>query len=152
MYVDWAELRKGLSETRQYVLSHHERSERYRCYSPIVFGRRIDVCARCSGIYPGIFAGVALHLTAPTTFSHVVLAGFLPLPALVDWAATSFTAKRGYNVVRTTTGALLGYGYGLGIAALLSVHAIWILMLGVLYALTAGILVTIHRTVYDGGF
>ncbi|MBV0924337.1 DUF2085 domain-containing protein [Halomicroarcula limicola] len=109
------ELRRGLAATAPYLLSHHAADERYRCHRLPVAGRTILVCARCSGIYPGIALGVlAFRLgVAPGAWFPVVALG--PLPALVDWALTTFTGHRGRNTVRTATGGLLGLAYGLAV-------------------------------------
>lgn len=145
MKVDLTELRKGLAETRRYLLSHHEKSEWYRCYAVDVFGGRTRVCARCSGVYPGIVSGLLTISVAHTEFPYFYLVVLLPLPALADWALTSFTERRGYNVVRTATGALLGYGYGLGIGLLFVEFRLRILAVGAAYALLAGILIILER-------
>lgn len=139
MKVDRAELREGLAETRRYLLSHHRPSEYHRCYSPSIGGRRLHICARCLGVYPGIAAGV---LTALFLLNDVPLAlvALLPLPALCDWALTTFRPARGYNVVRTATGALLGCGYGLGVALVLLEHELAVLGIGTVYAVVAGFL------------
>jgi uncharacterized membrane protein len=142
--VDRAELWVGLAETRRYLLSHHVPGERYRCYAPVVFGRRVHLCARCSGVYPGIVAGLFALLVAPAVPATLLLIAVLPLPALVDWALTSLTGRRGYNAVRTATGLLLGYGYGLGLRHLLAGD--WtVLVVGVGYAAAAGLLVAADR-------
>lgn len=143
----WAEIRSGVAETRTYVLSHHHPAEYYRCYAPAVFGRRIHLCARCSGIYPGIVAGLAAYFFGPAELGSIVLVALLPLPALVDWALTTATDRRGYNVVRTITGALLGYGYGLGLAHVLLESSVRVLVVGLCYALLAAL--ALYET--DGG-
>ena len=56
--VDAEEFREGVAETRRYLLSHHEPEEFDRCYAPSVRGRRVHLCARCCGVYPGIAAGL----------------------------------------------------------------------------------------------
>ena len=142
MGIDRAELRKGLAETRRFLLAHHLPAEFHRCYSPVVSGRRVHVCARCLGIYPGIVAGVLSYFTGPWSVDPLVLVAVLPAPALLDWALTTFRDRRGYNVVRTVTGALLGYGYGLGIALLAFDAALAVLAVGVAYAAVAGALLS----------
>lgn len=139
MTIDRAELRRGLRETRKFVLSHHPPSEYYRCYSTEVAGRQLHVCARCLGIYPGIAAGVLAYRLAPPGFDLVPLVALLPLPAFLDWAATTFRDARGYNGTRTATGALLGFGYGLGVSLLLFEFETTVLLIGALYAVLAGV-------------
>lgn len=116
--VDRTGVREALAETRRYLLSHHEPSGFGRCYAPVVLGRRVRLCARCSGIYPGIAAGLVAHAVGPPALTRLALVALLPLPALVDWSATAFTSRRGANPVRTATGAALGYGYGVGLGLL----------------------------------
>lgn len=140
MRIDRTELRKGLRETRTFLLAHHLPSEFYRCYSPVLFGRRVHVCARCLGLYPGILGGVLAYLFGPGGGTNVVLVAFLPLPALVDWTVTTFSERRGTNIVRTLTGALLGCGYGLGLSIVVLEFNVQILAIGMVYAILAALL------------
>lgn len=140
MEIDRSELRNGLAETRRFLLAHHPPSEFYRCYSPVVRGRQLHVCARCLGIYPGIVAGLLTYFTGPWAVDPLVLVAVLPAPALLDWTLTTVRDRRGHNIVRTATGALLGYGYGLGIALLVFDRALAVLAVGVAYAVVAGAL------------
>lgn len=144
--VDWGEFRAGVTETRRYLLSHHEPEEWYRCHCPEVRGRRVRICARCSGIYPGIAAGLLGYLFGPPLLASMAVVAAFPLPALVDWALTSFTDRRGYNAVRTATGALLGYAYGLGLALLLGEWNLAVVGVGVAYGVAAAVLLFYHRT------
>ncbi|WP_436345534.1 DUF2085 domain-containing protein [Natronorubrum sp. FCH18a] len=149
MGIDRTELRKGLARTWPYLLSHHVPSERHRCYSPVLFGRRIHLCARCLGLYPGILVALAASLLASglahssTTALLVVL--LFPLPALVDWTVTTFTDRRGYNAVRTITGFLLGYGYGVGLPQLFLASDFRVAVVGIVYGATAGTLVFLSQ-------
>lgn len=140
MQSTWEGVKTGLRRTTPYLLSHHRASERHRCYSPAVAGRSVDLCARCLGVYPGIvlaFAADRWLLASPVPVSLVAL---LPLPALVDWSATAFTARRGWNPARTATGLLLGFAYGSGLLSLLRARVALVLGVGVCYALAAGAL------------
>lgn len=139
MSVDWEEFKKGLSATGTYLLSHHEPSEWYRCYAIPLGGRTIRLCARCSGIYPGIAVGLFASLGDTITAVPIWLIAVLPAPALLDWVVTTFTDRRGHNLVRTGTGALLGAGYGLGLGSLLSGRILPVVAIGLFYGLLAGI-------------
>lgn len=145
MKIDRTELRKGVADTVPFVLSHHLPSERYRCYSPTVFGRRLHLCARCLGIYPGIVLGFFAHSAGYTVLESLSLAAVLPLPALVDWVLTTYTERRGYNIVRTTTGLLLGYGYGLGLALVFLEFDPRVFVVGIAYAVAAGLLLYVDQ-------
>lgn len=150
MVIDRAELRRGLAETRQHLLSHHVPGEYYRCYSPTVFGRRVHLCARCTGIYPGIVAGITAAFLAPAALTATLLIALFPLAALAEWTVTSLTDRRGYNVVRTVTGAMLGYAYGLGLVRLFLGGELLVLAIGIGYALLAGILLLVRERRREG--
>ena len=143
--VDRAELSAALAATRRYLLSHHEPGASHRCHAPVVFGRRVRLCARCSGIYPGIVVGLAAFLLGPARLSGLAVVAALPLPALVDWTATAFTPRRGSNWVRTATGAALGYGYGAGLGRLFLAGDRRVLAVGVAYGAAAAVLLGVHR-------
>lgn len=137
MGVDWSEVRRGVRETRGYLLAHHVEGERYRCHTLSVRGRNVDVCARCSGIYPGILLGVAAHLLAlPGT--AVLFVAILPLPALLDWTLTAWLDHRGWNAVRTATGGLLGFAYGSGLVHVATGRILEPFAVAVVYAVLAG--------------
>lgn len=138
----------GLAETRPYLLSHHEPADYDRCYAVPVHGRRIRLCARCSGIYPGIVVGVVFaYLAAPSPSTALVVAAILPVFALVDWARAAFTGASGSNAARTATGALLGLGYGVGVVAFLTSFDLRLLGVAVAYAgVATGLLILERRT------
>jgi uncharacterized membrane protein len=143
--VDRAEFSAALAETRRYLLSHHEPEASHRCHAPVVFGRRVRLCARCSGIYPAIAAGLATFLFGPARLSGIAVVAALPLLALLDWTATAFTPRRGSNWVRTATGAALGYGYSVGLGRLFLAGDRRVLAVGVAYGAVAAVLLAIHR-------
>ena len=143
--IDWGEVRSALAATRPYVLSHHEPAEWDRCYAPAFGGRRVRVCARCLGIYPGIVAGLLATLAGASAPTGLAVVALLPLPALVDWAVTAFTPRRGSNPVRTATGLALGYAYGVGLETLVTTGDPRVLAVGAAYALIAGLLVSVRR-------
>lgn len=134
------ELRAGLARTRRYLLSHHEPHEYHRCHSLSFGDRTVHLCARCSGIYPGILVGVALVLfgTGPAAWPWLVAVG--PAPALIDWAATTFTDRRGSNALRTASGALLGLGYGVAVPWFLIARPLWLLGVAAAYGVVAAVL------------
>lgn len=139
-----AAFREALAEARPYLLSHHVPGEYNRCYTLATPGREVHVCARCAGVYPGIAAGLAAYVGWMPLPQHVLLVAVLPLPALVDWRLT-VGDRRGANPVRTATGALLGYAYGLGLPWLLFGGNVAVLAIGIAYAAaTAGLLARHH--------
>lgn len=135
-----SELREGLRQTWPYLLAHHRPADWSHCYGPRVFGRRIRVCARCLGIYPGIIVGILAYghwFPADTRLTLILL---LPIPALVDWILTAFTARRGSNGLRTLTGGLLGCAYGLGLLSVIVDGDLRVLGVGAFFAVTAALL------------
>ena len=140
MDIDVAELKRGLSSSQQYLLSHHESHEWYRCYAIPVFGRTVRICARCLGVYLGIAAGILTYGLLPAWVPTLVVVAVLPLPALVDWYLTTFFDRRGYNGVRTLTGGLLGYAYGLGLLVLVVGFDWRVVVVGLAYGIAAAIL------------
>jgi uncharacterized membrane protein len=145
MTIDWAEVRKGLAEARPFLLSHHLPSEYDHCYAPVIRGQTVQLCARCTGIYPGILGGLVAFFVAPTMLRHVMIVAVLPLPALLDWSLTALGSRDGSNPVRTVTGALLGYGYGLGLGHLLVGRNVAVLLVGLCYGLLADVALTYHE-------
>ena len=118
-----AELREAVRESKEYLLSHHKEDERHRCYS--VKGQ--EVCARCTGIYPGIAAGMLLNFSNPVS-------AVASLPAAV--AVEKFGEVKGAkfsNPFRTFTGLLLGTAYGVGLVELLYGSQTVVLGIGAFY-------------------
>lgn len=149
--VDPRELRRGLAAARPYLLSHHEPAAWDRCYAPSLLGRRVRLCARCLGVYPGIAVGLVAAATGGPLPAGLPVLAALPLPAFLDWTATAFTERRGYNPIRTATGAALGYAYGLGLWALFVHGDLRVLAVGAAYGLAAAVLLARRRArVTDG--
>ena len=142
---DRGEFVSGLSASREYLLSHHPRSERHRCYAPELLGRRVHLCARCSGVYPGIALGVVAASLGPSFLASLTLVTFLPMFALLDWAFSAFTSRRGSNLRRTGTGAGLGYAYGVGLVMLFVEGHLAVLAVGVAYGTAAFGLLSLER-------
>lgn len=139
-----SELKDGLAETRKYILSHHEPENHHRCYTFRIRDRPIRLCARCSGIYPGIGVGLLMYHSEAVASQHLVLIAVLPAFALADWAIVSFTRLRGLNSVRTATGLLLGVAYGLGLARVILAGEPVVIAFGIGYGGIAALLLRVH--------
>jgi uncharacterized membrane protein len=90
-------------------LSHHHADELDRCYR---LGS-VNLCARCLGTYPVLFAvlGAQFALRAPLSHPLDVLVGTaLVVPATLDWAWGRFRPHAFSNPWRSFTGLLLGVG------------------------------------------
>lgn len=143
--IDWREVRAALAATRPFLLSHHEPADWDRCYAPTLRGRRVRLCARCLGVYPGIAVGLFATAAALPLLTGAIAVTALPLPALLDWTTTTFTPRRGSNSVRTVTGAALGYAYGVGLWTLVVAGEPWVLAVGAAYGLVAAVLLFVER-------
>jgi uncharacterized membrane protein len=110
-----AGLADGIREALPYLLSHHHPDEYHKCYRLSLGSRQLRLCARCSGIYPGIVAGLAVALLVPAAWWILPAIVVLPAPAIGHWVWTHTTERVGYNGVRTLTGLLVGLAYGLGV-------------------------------------
>jgi uncharacterized membrane protein len=133
------ELRRALAATWPYLLSHHRVEERHRCHRVRAGGREVAVCARCSGVYPGIAAGICLFVFGVASGLWAPLIALGPAPALADWAVTTFTDRRGHNAVRTATGGLLGLAYGVALPWVLTTATMWPVAVAVGYGTTAAV-------------
>ena len=131
------EVRAGLARTRRYLLAHHEPGEWDRCHTIRLPGTPVRLCARCSGVYPGIAGGVALALSGTATGLWPWLVALGPLPALVDWAATTLGGREGSNAVRTLTGVTLGAAYGVAVPWLLTAWPLWLVAVAAGYGALA---------------
>lgn len=100
-------------------LAHHRRDALDRCLLlRLGGGRRLCLCARCSGLYPALLGALllqgALHLgPAGRADWWIVLSGVFP--ALFDWGLSWLGRRRGTNALRLATGALLGLSLGRGL-------------------------------------
>ena len=87
-------------------IAHHPEEQRCRCVR--LCG--LDICARCLGLYPLLFAllcvEMAVRAPGPRPFEVWILAA-LTMPALFDWARGRFEPQSGSNALRIATGALL---------------------------------------------
>lgn len=96
------------------LLAHHPPSQYHRC---VRLGR-LHLCARCLGLYPTLFAGLAVQLVltvhhapalAARPFEHWALV-LVMAPASWDWLRGRLDPATGTNAGRLSTGVLLGLG------------------------------------------
>ncbi len=87
-------------------IAHHPKAQRCRCVR--LCG--LDVCARCLGLYPLLFALIAAEMAvqAPGPLPREPwLIAALTVPALFDWARGRFDPHSGSNALRIATGLFL---------------------------------------------
>lgn len=131
------ELSKAIEESRKYLLSHHEEEQLHRCYNIL----DTHLCSRCTGIYPGIAAGMLLSFSNPIS---VVAA--LPAAAVTEKIGEA-KGRKFTNPFRTFTGLLLGIAYGVGLTELLYCSTEVVAGIGLFYAAIG--LVLLDRTEAD---
>lgn len=124
------------------LLSHHHSRDQYRCLRIVWRGKPVLLCARCSGMVLGMFAGVILQvlsLAGPPSYLHWL--------ALVDWILGVAGLWRGCNTVRVASGILLGLYYVRNMAALVCWNwsaSLLITDLGFVAIYGAGVLWLLH--------
>lgn len=150
----FSEFNKGLTETFKYVLSHHEPAEYYKCFHWRITGNDLYVCSRCLGVYIGIISCLAFGVSKflSPLLSIIILAIF-PSLALLDWALSTFTGSKGHNLIRFTSGLLLGVAYCLGILMILSnIMALYVILVGLCYICMAFVLLCFKFSCKHNGF
>jgi uncharacterized membrane protein len=112
-----------------------------------VFGRRIRLCARCTGYVAGFLAMMASRaLLGMSPLSHLgprvqMATCFLLLaPLAVDWLTQSWGWRESRNGIRLLTGIFLG----VGVALFLSVKATTTMKVG-FYFYTAALIALVGR-------
>ena len=142
-----SELKTGLRKASRYLLSHHEEGELYRCYALRLGKRTVHLCSRCVGIYAGIALGLGFHSWGVLPRSaYLPAVAVLPLFGLVDWSVSAFTGWKGYNLLRTLTGLLLGIAYTLGLVLFFtSFPNLAVAWIGVFYGASAGVLLSLKK-------
>lgn len=94
------------------ILAHSYRGDVSRCVKlPVARGKSVAICARCLGLYPTLFAMIAVQIGVEPRPSEVLdwwitIAGVCP--ALVDWGLSRLSIWSGSNLSRTITGMLAG--------------------------------------------
>ncbi len=113
------EFKKEFSETfnRLWLIffAHHAPDKFHRCLRIQIRGRKLYLCARCTGMLSGIYVAVFLlpllqSLVLPT-IAWIVLIAF-PLPAIVDWLSQYSGKRESNNRIRVVSGLLLGSSIG----------------------------------------
>jgi len=74
-----------------------------------VWGYTMPLCARCTGILLGFYAGLVLEILA-ISFSLLLSVLFL-LPLIVDGVTQMIHLRKSNNTLRFATGFLFGIGY-----------------------------------------
>jgi len=93
-----------------FLLAHHWSGQLDRCYQTWIGRHPVWFCSRCTGLYPVLFAVLALQLifSVPRGWWDLAWLFALPVPALVDWALGRLGIRPGSNRGRTFWGMSLG--------------------------------------------
>ena len=97
-----------------FLLAHHWPGQLDRCYQLWVGQHPLWLCARCSGVYPALFATLVIQIIWAGSYSSwdwLWLFG-LPLVAVVDWAFDRLSLRVSNNFWRTASGFFLGVSLG----------------------------------------
>lgn len=133
------ELKFGLYQTINYIFSHHEPSEYYKCFHIKMAGIDIHICSRCIGVYLGILSGIIIvffNLLNPVL--SLIFIAIFPSLALIDWSISIFTNIKSNNYVRAISGIFLGLSYCIAIFMLLkSLYMVLVVIIGLCYMLIA---------------
>lgn len=139
------EFKKAVEKTSKHLLSHHEPEDYYRCYSFSFFERKIRLCARCTGIYPGIATGLASIFLLDYVLPVFWIA-LSAVPTFIEKYLTGVRSYLGFNSVRSLTGFLLGIGYVNGLVLLVrNPVRPYLIGTGLTYILIASILILKQR-------
>ena len=98
----------------RFLLAHHGYYDYDRCVCLRGLKCEVFVCARCMGVYMGLFSATMFAFVARVSLSdmnRLLLVMLLPAPAFLDWAFNIFRLSRGTNISRITSGFLLGIAY-----------------------------------------
>jgi uncharacterized membrane protein len=91
------------------LLEHHPPWLRSRCISIGIHGRRVHLCARCTGTVIGVISNIVLR----SGVCDPLLITALATPATLDWATQKLGYRESSNPIRLLTGYLLGLAVGL---------------------------------------
>ena len=101
----------------QLLISHHQESYYDRTLSLKIRGKKIHLCARCTGIMSSLlissiimgFLRFFLHVSLDPYLS-LILAVFFLIPTLIDWSTQKLEFRESTNSIRIGLGIFLGIG------------------------------------------
>jgi uncharacterized membrane protein len=125
-----------LFKNNRLLLSHHGYYEFDRCFLIKTGGEEFYVCARCTGLYVGIIAGIAIllgHSIILVNAPSIVMIFGLPSIAFLDWGLYMLGVRRGSNFTRAISGFCLGIACWYYLVALIINKERWFVILGVVF-------------------
>lgn len=113
------EFKREFSETFERLwlifFAHHAPDKFHRCLKIQIKGRKLYLCARCTGMLSGIYAAVFLFPLIQDFVSPIIALTMLtvfPLPAMLDWLSQYGGRRESNNGIRVASGLLLGFSIG----------------------------------------
>jgi uncharacterized membrane protein len=101
-----------IKESIHVMLSHHPPSLFGHCLRLSIKGHSIYFCARCSGIYGGLFIGVVAlflwRLSLEPSWLWFLIALGMGLTTIIEWTTQRLTPRKTRNLLRVTTGFMSG--------------------------------------------
>jgi len=98
------------------LLSHHRPEKLDRTIHVRFKGESIHICARCIGTYSAVLMMIVfvwfLGFDFPVEL-YIPLIAILPTPTTLDWITQSCKVRESRNIIRISTGFLLGLSQGL---------------------------------------
>ena len=129
-----------------FMLAHHDQQHLDRCLRISFKTREIFLCARCAGILFGFLTQLILLSTTLTfdSFTGNFLLFILPLPSITDWVTQRLGYRESLNVIRVSTGVLLGSDFAYRLLRSLSNFLdLYVLLTSALYLFTVFIATSI---------
>jgi len=141
------EVRLGIRKTSNYILSHHEPNEYYKCYNLNIKNKNIYFCSRCVGIYIGIIVGLILNnINLINKENYYLIIILFPIFALIDWSIDAFTEYDNNKFLSSISGIFLGIAYILGVLLFIETFPnYFLILLGTIYSLLTLILIILKK-------
>ena len=90
------------------LLSHHPPAQYTRTLRLSFRGRKVRICARCTGELLGLLITIAVYryLSLLPVWLITIVAAVFPLAAIIDWSTQANEMRESTNVLRLVTGAM----------------------------------------------
>lgn len=81
----------------------------------VVWGTHMPICARCTAIYIGLFAGLAAFFLMPWIEERLLRIAmyFAAAPLVIDGVTQAVRLRESTNTLRLVTGALASFAFGM---------------------------------------
>lgn len=106
---------------RYILLAHHPPNQLDHTIKIKLGGDIFYLCARCTGVLTGLFFSVIFthYFEGISTTSYPLIFAVCLIPGTFDWIGHNTNVWKSNNVVRVSTGVLLGVPIGIAISSLI---------------------------------